>query len=173
MMLSLAVLLAIAASGWAIGRTRPKVDIMMTIMAVFAAVTAQSGWEWAFIEEGFDAVFGDPRRDGGSWRVFPIAACEGAGLWLPVMLVPWAAWRARLLGGVYTLTAATMAAIYLYFPFDLVLIPEALVPPDPPPYILAAFLCAPIAAVPLIVGYTTSRMDADDKAADEWADKFK
>src|SRR5687767_13807506 len=116
-MLILIALLVIAAAGFAVGRMRPKVDVLMAVLAVFAALTAQSGLDMAFIEGGLDLILGDPRHTAPEAVVIPIAAGEAAGFWLAVVLVPWARFTARLWGGVYVLAAEVIAAIYHYFPF--------------------------------------------------------
>ena len=109
--------------------------------------------QWAFLDGRLDSVVGDPRAGASAGAVFLIAAGEAAGLWVPVLLVPWAQFRARLAATAYVLAAVTLAAVYFYFPFDLVIIDEGLIAPEGPPYLLAAIACLPCAAIGYLIGW--------------------
>jgi hypothetical protein len=161
------VLLAVAVAGWGLGRVRKDVDLAMSVFAVFGAVTAHSTMQWAFLLEGrLDQVVGDPRGGAPAAAAVLVAAGEAVGLWLPVLLIPWARGAARFWGAAYMLSAAAAAAAYHYFPFDLPVMNDALVPGDGPPYLLAAFACLPIAAAGSLLGRMKS-VDDDDAEAHE------
>jgi hypothetical protein len=98
------------------GRNNP--DLGTTILTAFAAVTAHSMLQFAFLDGRLDVPLGDPRRGAPSVVVVLIAAGEAVGLWLPVVVLRWAQLSARLFGGLYMLASATVAAGYHYFPFD-------------------------------------------------------
>src|SRR6187397_44418 len=146
-MLTAAVLLIIGATGWALGRVRPKVNVTMAVMAVFGAITAHSGMQWAFIDGRLHDVFGDPRVAAPGVVAVLIAAGEAIGLWLPILLIPWAQFAARVYGALYALLSAIVAAIAFYLPDDLVSLNTGFIPADGPPYLLAAFVCLPVAAL--------------------------
>lgn len=162
-MLTGAVLLIIGATGWALGRVRPQVNVAMAVMAVFGAITAHSGLQWAFIDGRLHDVLGDPRGAAPGAVVVLIAAGEAAGLWVPILLIPWAQSSARLYGALYALLAAIAAAVAFYFPDDLVSLNTGFIPTDGPPYLLAAFVCAPVAAVGFAAGRMSARNDMDDE----------
>ena len=161
-MLVAAVLLVIGAMGWALGRARPRLNLTMTVLAVFAAITAHSGMQWAFVDGRLDGPLGDPRHTAPGVFVVLIAAGEAVGLWLPLLLVPWAQLNARICGALYVLSAATAAAVAFYFPENLIALNPAFIPTDGPPYLLAAFVCLPVAAVGFAVGWMQSRSEADE-----------
>ena len=106
-MLTAAVLLIIGATGWALGRVRPQVNVAMAVMAVFGAITAHSGLQWAFVDGRLHDALGDPRGAAPGVIVVLIAAGEALGLWLPILLIPWAQFAARVYGAIYALAAAT------------------------------------------------------------------
>lgn len=162
-MLTAAVLLIIGATGWALGRVRPQVNVAMAVMAVFGAITAHSGLQWAFVDGRLHDVLGDPRA-GASGIVVPlIAAGEAGGLWLPILLIPWAQPAARMYGALYALAAATAAAVAFYFPDDLISLDTGFIPTDGPPYLLAALFLVPVAAVGYAAGWMRARDDTDDE----------
>ena len=154
------VLLAILATGGALGRLRPQVNLFLLALTLFAAVTVHSGVQSVVFEQRFHVTLGDPRDDAPPLVVIPIAAGEAVGLWLPFVLIPWASAWARLWTALYVLSAAIAAALTFYFPFDGVSFNGAWFPSDGPPYLLAAIACVPVAGV----GYLTGWMKA--KAAE-------
>lgn len=162
-MLTGAVLLIIGATGWALGRVRPQVNVAMAVMAVFGAITAHSGMQWAFIDGRLHDVLGDPRGGAPGVVVVLIAAGEALGLWLPILLIPWAQTTARMYGALYALLAAIAAAVAFYFPDDLVSLDTGFIPTDGPPYLLAAFVLVPVAAIGFASGWMRARDDMDDE----------
>jgi len=162
-MLTAAALLIIGATGWALGRVRPQVNVAMAVMAVFGSITAHSGLQWAFIDGRLHDVLGDPRGAAPGVIVVLIAAGEALGLWLPILLIPWAQFTARMYGALYALLAAIAAAVAFYFPDDLVSLNTGFIPTDGPPYLLAAFACAPVAALGFAAGRMNARADMDDE----------
>ena len=66
-------------------------------------------------------------------------------------------------GALYALAAATVAAIAFYFPDDLVSLDTGFIPTDGPPYLLAAFVCVPVAALGFAAGRMRARDDMDDE----------
>jgi len=166
-MLTGAVLLIIGATGWALGRVRPQVNVAMAVMAVFGSITAHSGMQWAFVDARLHDALGDPRRAAPGAVVVLIAAGEAIGLWLPILLIPWAQGAARMYGALYALAAATAAAVAFYFPDDLVSLDTGFIPTDGPPYLLAAFVCVPVAAIGFAAGMRArDDMDDEDKMID-------
>ena len=162
-MLTAAVLLIIGATGWALGRVRPQVNVAMAVMAVFGSITAHSGLQWAFIDGRLHDVLGDPRGAAPGVVVVLIAAGEALGLWLPIVLIPWAQSAARMYGALYALLAAIAAAVAFYFPEDLVSLDTGFIPTDGPPYLLAAFVCLPVAALGFAAGWMGGRGDMDEE----------
>jgi hypothetical protein len=162
-MLTAAVLFIIGATGWALGRVRPEVNVAMAVMAVFGAITAHSGMQWAFIDGRMHDVIGDPRAGAPGVVAVIIAACEAIGLWAPLLLVPWAQTAARVYGALYALLAAIAAAVAFYFPDDLLSLNTGFIPADGPPYLLAALVCVPIAMVGFAAGWMRANDDADDE----------
>ena len=162
-MLTAAALLIIGATGWALGRVRPQVNVAMAVMAVFGSITAHSGLQWAFIDGRLHDVLGDPRGAAPGVIVVLIAAGEALGLWLPILLIPWAQFTARMYGALYALLAAIAAAVAFYFPDDLVSLNTGFIPTDGPPYLLAAFACVPVAALGFAAGRMNARADLDDE----------
>jgi hypothetical protein len=162
-MLTGAVLLIIGATGFALGRVRPQVNVTMAVMAVFGAITAHSGLQWAFIDGRLHDVFGDPRAGGSGVMVVLIAAGEALGLWLPILLIPCAQFTARVYGALYALLSAIAAAVAFYFPDDFVSLSTGFIPADGPPYLLAAFVCLPVAALGFAAGWIRARSDMDDE----------
>ena len=163
-MLTSVALLAVAVAGWGLGRSRRDADVGMVIVTVFAAVTAHSAMQFAFVDGRLDQVLGDPRRNAPAAIVVLIAAGEAIGLWVPVALVPWARVAARYWGALYMLAAASVAAAYHYAPFDLVVVSDEFLPRDGPPYLLAVFGCLPLGGVGYLAGRLKSvddRMDAE------------
>jgi hypothetical protein len=165
-MVTLVALLGVAVAGWGLGRSRRDADVGMVIITVFAAVTAHSAMQFAFVDGRLDQVLGDPRRDAPAATVVLIAAGEAIGLWLPVALVPWARGTARCWGALYTLAAATVAAAYHYAPFDLVVVSDEFLSHDGPPYLLAVFACLPLAGVGFLAGRLKSLDDLMDSERD-------
>jgi len=155
-MLKPIVLLVMGAAGWALGRTRPAVNLPFLALTLFAAVTAHSMMQSAFVESRLHDALGDPRDDANEAIVILIAAGEAVGLWVPFLVVPWARFSARIWASLYAIGAATAAALYFYFPFDLVVIDEALIAPEGPPYLFAAIGCLPVAGVGYLMGWLRS-----------------
>ncbi len=162
-MLTTVALLAVFIAGWGLGQTRRDVNVGMTVLAVLTAVTAHSMMQAAFVDGRLDQALGDPRSGASPAVIVPIAAGEAIGLWVPVLVVPWARVAARLWGALYTLAAAAAAAAYHYFPFDLVVVDASLIAPDGPPYLLAIFVGLPVAAL----GCLMSWMRAASREADD------
>jgi hypothetical protein len=161
-MLSTVIAVVLAISGWAFGRARPILNLPVFVLTLFAAVTAHSAMQWAFFEGRMDVVFGDPRAPGQVVALLPIAAIEAAGLWVPILILPWTAARARGWAAIYSVTAALLAAIYHYFPFDLIVLDPALIAADGPPYLFAWLACLPAAALGALAAWLkTSREIAD------------
>ena len=157
-MLKPIVLVVMGVTGWALGRTRPAVNLPFLALTLFAAVTAHSMMQSAFVETRLHDTVGDPRGDANQAVVILIAAGEAVGLWVPFLVVPWARFGARVWGSLYALGAATAAALAFYFPFDGYVIGEELrVAPDGPPYLLAAIACLPVAAVGYLMGWLRSQ----------------
>ncbi len=115
-MLTAAVLLIIGATGWALGRVRPQVNVAMAVMAVFGSITAHSGLQWAFIDGRLHDVLGDPRGAAPGVVVVLIAAGGGLGLWLPILLIPWAQSAARMYGALYALAGGHRRGRGFLFP---------------------------------------------------------
>ena len=155
MLLTPTVFASVIVSGWLLGRARPKLNLVWLALTLFAAVTAHSGMQSAFVDGRLDQVLGDP-RDGNHAIVVLIAAGEAVGLWLPFLLTPWAQFGARLGAALYALAAAALAASWFYFPFDLVIVNEEMISPFGPPYLLAAFACLPVAGVGYLIGWLKS-----------------
>ncbi|HXT69368.1 MAG TPA: hypothetical protein VN700_06420 [Vicinamibacterales bacterium] len=154
MLLQPAVLLATGFAGWALGRSGPVLQLPAFALTLFAAVTAHSGFQWAFIDgTRMDTVVGDPRDGAPAVAVILIAAIEAVGLWLPFLILPWAQASARVWGAAYILSACTAAAATHYFPFDAGVFDGQILSPDGPPYLLAAFACLPVAAVGYLIGW--------------------
>ena len=148
MILGWLLALAIAVSGWVFGRSRPTFNLPVLVLTLFAAITAHSALQWAFLEGRMDVVTGDPRRDAPQVVLLIIAAGEASGLWVPFLVLPWTTIRPRVSAAVYALAASTLAAVYHYFPFELVVIDASLIAPDGPPYLFAWFACLPSSASP-------------------------
>jgi hypothetical protein len=156
------ILLAIGLAGWALARARPRVEVATAIMTVFAAIIAHSAMQYAFIDGRLDQVLGDPRTDADPIVVVLIAAGEAVGFWLPILVLPWAQFGARIWGALYALATAALAAVYFYFPFDLVVVSEELMAPDGPPYLLAAIICLPIAGIGYLLGRMSTLATPDE-----------
>ena len=168
MILNVLCVMAIGVSGWAIGRARPAINLPVVVLTLFAAITAHSAMQWAFLEGRMDVVFGDPRRDASFAVVVLIAAAEAVGLWVPILVLPWAAGiAARVFAAVFALAASTLAASYHYAPFDLVVIRADLIAPDGPPYLFAWLLCLPIAGLGLLLGWLQSSRELADRGLDD------
>jgi hypothetical protein len=149
--------IAIIVAGWALGRARPAINIAFLVLAVFGAISAHSTIQWAFLDGRLDTVLGDPREDGFAHIAILVAAGEASGLWVTFLLIPWARFGARIPLAFYALAASALAALAFYFPFDAEMLnSEWLMPPDGPPYLLAAVACLPIAAVGFLIGWLGS-----------------
>lgn len=162
--LKLIGLVAVAVSGWGLGRARPTLNLFVLVLTLFAAVTAHAGMQDVFFEERMDAVLGDPRKDAGPGVVVPIAAAETVGLWVPFLVLPWAPVRARVWAALYAIGAAILAAVLHYFPFDVPLVDKEFIAIHGPLYLPAWFVCLPIAGLAFFMGWTKSfreRVDAD------------
>jgi hypothetical protein len=79
-MLKPIVLLVLAATGWALGRNRPAVNLALFALTLFAAVTAHSLMQSAFAETRLHDTVGDPRDEGKEAIVVLIGAGEAVGL---------------------------------------------------------------------------------------------
>jgi hypothetical protein len=152
MLLIPVALLAIVAAGWGLGRARAQVDLITIIFTVFAAVTAHSGMQFAFVDGRLDQALGDPRDGAPAAVIVLIAAGEAVGLWLPFLVLPWTRMGARAWGALYAVASATLAAAHYYFPFDLIVISNEVVSGFGPPYLLAVIVCLPIAGVGYLLG---------------------
>lgn len=152
-MLKPVVLLVLGLTGWALGRTRPALNLPMLALTLFAAVTAHSAMQSAFVETRLHQAMGDPREDASEFVVVLIAAGEAVGLWVPFLVVPWTRFSSRCWVSLYALSAATAAALVFYFPFDGVVFDGGLIAPDGPPYLLAAIACLPVAGVGYLMGW--------------------
>ena len=159
-MLTPIVVLVIAGAGWALGRVRGKVELVALIFTVFAAVTAHSGMQFAFIDGRLDQALGDPRDEAPAAVIVLIAAGEAVGLWLPFLVLPWTRIGARPWGALYALASATLAAVYFYFPFDLVVVSNELISGDGPPYLFAVIVCLPIAGIGYFFGLVKANSEA-------------
>ena len=169
MLLTYLSMLVVFAAGWGLGRVRPQVDLAMFVFALFGSVMAHSALQWAFLEGRFDGVVGDPRTEVPAAMVILIATVEAVGLWLPFLLIPWAPPKARLALAVYIAAAATVAAIYFYFPFDLGFVSREFLVFDGPPYLFAALGCLPFAALAFVIAFSTaSRAMEDEKDELKW-----
>jgi hypothetical protein len=152
-MLSPIALVVMGLTGWSLGRTRPAVNLPFLALTLFAAVTAHSTMQSAFVETRLHDAVGDPREDANAAVVVLIAAGEAAGLWVTFLLVPWTRFSARCWASLYMLGAATAAALAFYFPFDMVILDLDFISPDGPPYLLAAIACLPVAGVGYLMGW--------------------
>ena len=157
-MLKPIVLLAILATGWALGRLRPQVNLFLLALTLFAAVSAHSAVQTVVFENRLHVTLGDPRADAPAVVVVPIAAGEAVGLWLPFLLIPWARMTARLWAALYALSAALAAALTFYFPFDGLSFDSEFFPSDGPPYLLAAVACLPVAGVGYLSGWMKTKV---------------
>ena len=97
-MLKPIVLVVMGLTGWALGRTRPAVNFPFLALTLFAAVTAHSMMQSAFVEARLHEALGDPRNGANEAVVILIAAGEAAGLWVPFLAVPWTRFSARVWG---------------------------------------------------------------------------
>lgn len=157
-------LLVVFAAGWALGRARPPVNLLVLALTMFAAVTAHSGMQAAFFEGRLHAAVGDPRGGAPEAVLVLIAAGEAVGLWVPFLVLPWTHLTARLWGSVYVLATATLAAATFYFPFDVAFFNDGLLMPDDgPPYLLAVLALLPIAAIGYLGGWMRSYNDRTDR----------
>jgi hypothetical protein len=172
MILNWLLVLTIGVSGWVFGRSRPAFNLPVLVLTLFAAITAHSALQWAFLEGRMDVVTGDPRRDAPQAAMLIIAAVESAGLWLPFLLLPWTTVTPRVSAAVYALAAAALAVVYHYFPFDLVVISASLIAPDGPPYLFAWFACLPIAAAGMLVGWLQSSREQANRDDDLEIDRL-
>jgi hypothetical protein len=161
-MLKPIVLLVMGLAGWALGRTRPAVNLPWLALTLFAAVTAHSSMQSAFVDTRLHDALGDPRDDANAAVVVLIAAGEAVGLWVTFLLVPWARFTARCWVSLYMLGAATGAALAFYFPFDPDMFSSGLIAPEGPPYLLAAIVCLPVAAVGYLMGWVKQVTTGDD-----------
>jgi len=162
MILKAIVLVAILTAGWMVGRLRPQVNLFLLALTLFAAVSAHSAVQSVVFENRLHTTLGDPRHGAPAILVVPIAAGEAAGLWLPFLLIPWARMTARVWAALYALSAALAAALTFYFPFDGMAFDSEFFPSDGPPYLLAAFVCIPIAAVGYLAGWMKAKTGIDD-----------
>jgi hypothetical protein len=167
MVLLILGLIGVVVAGWALGRMRPEVNLATFVFALFGSITAHSALQWAFLEGRLDAVVGDPRTEVPAAAVILIAAGEAAGLWVPLLLIPWMRLAARWWVVFYVLAAVTLAAVYFYFPFDLMFIAADLLTADGPPYLFFALGCLPLAALPFIAGFVQSRRQLEDRMLDD------
>jgi hypothetical protein len=157
--------LGIGLAGWLLGRARPTLNMPIFALALFAVISAHSGVQWAFLDGRLDQVFGDPRTDAPEAVIVLIAGGEAVGLWLPWLLLPWAPVGARFSAALYGFAASLLAAVYHYFPFDLMVMTDELIAPEGPPYLLAFVACLPMAAVGFLMGWLKSHTAIKD----DWA----
>lgn len=154
--------LAVLLAGWALGRMRPSVNLPLLALTMFAAVTAHSAMQSAFVEGRLHEALGDPRDGASEAVIVPIAAGEAVGLWVTFVVVPWARFGARLWVGLYVLATATLAAAAFYFPFDTVIFNEQVVAPDGPPYLLAVIVLLPAGGVGYLIGWLRSHHERSE-----------
>jgi hypothetical protein len=81
-----------------------------------------------------------------------VAALETAGIWLPVLLVPWGETRTRAAAAAYVIAAATLGALVYYQPFEIIIVNGEALGPTHPQYGLALIFSLVIAAVPFACG---------------------
>jgi hypothetical protein len=155
-MLLIGALVVIGVAGWAMGRARPKFELVYFVFMIFASVSAHSAIQYAFIDGRLDQAVGDPRGEAPDAILILIAAGEAIGLWLPFLLLPWAQGIVRFWGAVYAIATSVVAAVYYYFPFDPVILDKSLISGFGPPYLLTVIVLIPL----LLIGYVLGWMQA-------------
>lgn len=93
-----------------------------------------------------------------SWSpgLLVIALVETAGIWMPILAIPWAVLPTRIAASGYVMGAATLGALVHYQPFDKVIVNGERVP-NHPEYLVMLVFAVMFAAVPFAIGRLVKR----------------
>lgn len=117
--------------GYQLGKNDWRVRSSLTVTAVLLAVIFHTGVQIVLPHAAIERV-----ASGAAWSLIlvPIALLETIGIWLPVLLVPWAGGRTRIMMSGYVMVAAIQGALVYYRPFDVVIMNGEKLGPTHPSY---------------------------------------
>jgi hypothetical protein len=146
----IAMILFVAYVGYALGKSDLRIHSVLTIVTAVVAVILHGMWQLALPHQGIDWI---ARTVGLSQSptLMPVALVETAGIWIPVLVIHWAALRTRIWAAAYIIGAATLGALAYYGPsFDP--------PREPhPEYAVWLVLAFVFATVPFAIGCIAKR----------------
>jgi len=103
--------LFVAYVGYALGRSDLRIHPALTAVTVVVGVILHGIWQLALPRaQGTDWIAMTIARSPGALALVTVAVLETAGIWIPVLLVHWAAPRTRIWAAAYIMGAATVAA---------------------------------------------------------------
>ena len=121
----IAIVLFVAYVGYALGKSDLRIDPALTAVTVVVAVILHGIWQLALPHEGIDGIARAVVRSPQSPTLVTVAIVETAGIWIPVLIIHWAALRTRIWAAAYIIGAATVGAFADYAPsFDAPRHPE-------------------------------------------------
>jgi len=151
----IASVLFVAYVGYALGHADLRIRPTLTAVTAVVAVILHGIGKLALPHEGIEriarAVAGSPQ----SPILVTVALVETARIWIPILVIRWAARRTRIWAAAYIVGAATVAASTNYAPsFDA--------PLPHPEYEAWLVLALVIATVPFAVGRIAKRRQRPD-----------
>lgn len=143
--------LFVAYVGYALGRCDLRVRPALTAVTVLVAMILHGLVQLALPHDEIEQI-----ARASAWSLsreaalVAIALIETAGMWIPAMMVRWAALQTRLWASAYLMGAATLGAFTFYQPFDA--------HDDPhPPYEMLLVVSLTVAIVPFLIGLIAKR----------------
>jgi hypothetical protein len=115
----IAIILFVAYVGYGLGKSELRIRPSLTAVTVVVAVILHGIWQLALPHEGIDriaqAIAGSPQ----SLSLVTVTLVETAGIWIPLLIIHWAALRTRMWVAAYIVGAASVGAFAYYGPsFD-------------------------------------------------------
>jgi hypothetical protein len=145
----IAIVLFVAYVGYALGKSDLRIHPALTAVTVVVAVILHGIWQLALPHEGIEGIARTIARSPQSPSLVTVAVVETAGIWIPVLVIHWAALRTRIWAAAYIIGAATVGAFASYAPsFDA---------PHHPQYEIWLALALIVATVPFAIGRIARR----------------
>ena len=148
--MKIAVLLFVAYVGYALGRSDLRIRPALAAVTTLVAMILHGLVQLALPHDGIERI---ARAVAWSWSsptLVVVALVETVGMWIPVLVLHWAALRTRIWAAAYIKGAATLEAFTFYQPFDAHDEPH-------PAYEAGLVLQLVIASVPFVIGRIAKR----------------
>jgi hypothetical protein len=148
--------LFVAYVGYLLGKSDLRVSPAWSVVTVVTATILHGVVQLALPHEKIEEI-ATAIAQSLSPGLVVIALVETAGIWIPVLAVPWAVLPTRIAASGYITGAAAQGALVHYQPFDVEIALDGSVVPNHPSYEAALVFAFMFAAVPFAIGLSSKR----------------